>query len=88
MSKVKPIIQGLGENIKVCLGKRLEDIDKPLNFECPECGCMHLMLEDPADLEYGSFYGISECNDCGAEFEEYNFKVEAFVKITIEKENK
>jgi transcription elongation factor Elf1 len=84
--KVKPIIKGLDENIKIWLGKRLEDIDKPILFKCPVCGWCGVLLEDPADLEYGSFHGIGECGDCGADFEDNKFKVEAFVKISIVEE--
>ena len=83
MSKVTPIITGLDKPIKVDLGKRLAYISKNIVFECPECGYEVEFLDDPADLEYGSFYGVSECGNCDAEFEEYTFDVKATVTISI-----
>lgn len=80
--KVKPIIHNLDKPIKVWLGKRLEDIGKNIIFECPECNHKMKFLDDPADLEYGSFHGTDSCWECGAEFEEYDFQVNASITIT------
>ena len=82
---VKPIIKNLDKNIPVDLGKRLAHIGENIIFVCPECGYEMKTLDDPADLEYGYYYGNSECWDCGVEFEDYSFKVEAFIKISIKR---
>lgn len=77
MSEVKPI--------SVDLGKRLEYINGNITFKCPICSYKMVMLDDTADLEYGSFHGPDSCWNCEAQFEEYDFKVKATVTISVEK---
>ena len=81
MSKVKPIITGINKPIKVRLGKRLDDVDENIHVTCPDCGYKMRYLDDPADLEYGSFYISDECWECGKEFEDTSFKVKAYIII-------
>lgn len=80
--KVTPLISNLDKPIKVDLGKRLEFISENIIFKCPECDHKMELLDDPADLEYGSFFGFEECHECGVDFETYNWEVKATVTIS------
>jgi len=86
--KVLPEIRGLGKAIPVDLGKRLEWIGGNVTFVCPDCGYEMKLLDDPADLEYGSFHGLDECWDCGLEFKSQYFDVKATVTITLKEDGK
>ena len=79
---VTPIISNIGKPIKVSLGKRLDYISDNIIFECPECNHKMELLDDPADLEYGSFFGYEECHECGVDFETYEWEVKATVIIS------
>lgn len=81
---MKPIIEGLGKPMEL----DLYDIKRPIvydciNFTCPSCGETFAVkdLSHGDELEYGSFYGYSECNECGQEFEDMEFEVSATVTI-------
>lgn len=78
----KPIIKGLDKPITVDLGKRLEYIGGVITFVCPECGYEMEQLNDTADLEYGCFHGLSDCWDCGTDFDTEYFEVSATITIS------
>lgn len=84
MSKVKPEITNLNTPIRIDLGKRVEDIHNNILVKCPNCGDIDYRLEDPADIEYGSFFLPDECLNCGQEYVETNYKLKAYIVIEEE----
>lgn len=83
---VKPIIHGLDKHYELELYnvKRPEAFGEEIIFECPECGYEYSFNLGHGDvLEYGSFFGLDECHECGVDFENLDFEVSATIKVSL-----
>lgn len=87
--KIKPLILGLNTpyEVETYNLKRIECFGEEITFKCPECDYEYdFNLGHGENLEYGGFYGMDCCNECGVDFEEYAFEVSITATIKIKEE--